>query len=337
MAGKFKKLTQQNEEQEREPIQLGAGLLNDVSKSFEVDREERVYIDMSRLQANSKNEYSVEDLEDLADAIKMAGGILQDLIVKPMDEDGYYYITTGERRWRAAQLLRDRGEYPGNHGNKVPCQIRDPQALELPLSDESKEDFSILVTNRYREKTDSDLFMEMKKWKKIFGELREQGIEYLTATKYEEDVSVGSSEKEGIQIKGVPTRNLVAQQLGVSTGQVSKMEAIERNASPSVLNGFMDNEIKLSEAEKISQLPQKVQEELMDEISQESKTDLKEKIRKHAEVTMTLTREQIQQSLDRLMTRIQEEIPGEQLELTDAQYKEYRKRISRLESFFREV
>ena len=49
---------------------------------------------MDLIQPNSKNEYSTEDLEDLA-AIKMAGGIWQDLIVKPQNEDGYYVLTTG--------------------------------------------------------------------------------------------------------------------------------------------------------------------------------------------------------------------------------------------------
>ena len=37
-------------------------------------KEERIYIDMDLIQPNSQNEYSTEDLEDLAAAIKMAGG-----------------------------------------------------------------------------------------------------------------------------------------------------------------------------------------------------------------------------------------------------------------------
>ena len=111
-------------------------------------KEERIYIDMDLIQPNSKNEYSTEDLEDLAAAIKMAGGIWQDLIVKPQNEDGYYVLTTGERRWRAACLLRDRGEYPEKYQGKVPCQIKDTSDLPLQLGEENKENFMRYLQER---------------------------------------------------------------------------------------------------------------------------------------------------------------------------------------------
>ena len=104
-------------------------------------KEERIYIDMDLIQPNSKNEYSTEDLEDLAAAIKMAGGIWQDLIVKPQNEDGYYVLTTGERRWRAACLLRDRGEYPEKYQGKVPCQIKDTSDLPFTIGRGKQREF----------------------------------------------------------------------------------------------------------------------------------------------------------------------------------------------------
>ena len=71
-----------------------------------------VYIDMDHLRPNKRNEYKMTDIENLSAMIKLSGGILQNLIVRPDEEEGYYIITTGERRWRAARLLRDQGEYP---------------------------------------------------------------------------------------------------------------------------------------------------------------------------------------------------------------------------------
>ena len=96
-----------------------------------------------------------------------------------MDEEGYYVLTTGERRWRGACLLRDRNEYPARYDNKVPCVIRDPVKIELPLNDEDKEDFAILVTNQYRVETDAILYMEMLQWKRIISNLKKAGVEYL--------------------------------------------------------------------------------------------------------------------------------------------------------------
>ena len=141
--------------------------------------DEIVYIDMDKILPNSRNKYEMTEIEEIAGMIKLAGGILQNLIVKPMDEEGYYVLTTGERRWRGACLLRDRNEYPARYDNKVPCVIRDPVKIELPLNDEDKEDFAILVTNQYRVKTDAILYMEMLQWKRIISNLKKAGVEYL--------------------------------------------------------------------------------------------------------------------------------------------------------------
>ena len=48
------------------------------------------------------------------------------MIVKPQNEDGYYVLTTGERRWRAACLLRDRGEYPESIRGKFHARSKIP-------------------------------------------------------------------------------------------------------------------------------------------------------------------------------------------------------------------
>ena len=180
-----------------------------------------VYIDMDHLRPNKRNEYKMTDIENLSAMIKLSGGILQNLIVRPDEEEGYYIITTGERRWRAARLLRDQGEYPEEFQNTVPCTVSDPEKIDLPLDRDAKEDFSILVTNQYRDKTDGELFMEIQKWKKIIGKLRQAGVEYLPA-------GYNDGEGEELQIKGKKTRDIVAAQLGVSDRQVTRFEGVEK-------------------------------------------------------------------------------------------------------------
>ncbi len=348
--GKFKKELKPKEGAEE--LQIGSWLLppDKIEKTDDTENsgkkeeweDQTVYIDMDSLRANGRNAYSVEDLEEMADAIVMAGGILQNLIVKPADADGIYEITTGERRWRGAMLAREQERYPAEYGNKVPCVIRDPRDVALPLSDESKEMFSILVTNQYREKTDGDIFMEIREWKKIFSELRKQGTEYLALKRFAdteagmETDGIDQEEKEpagaGIQIKGVPTRELVGRQMGISTGQVSRFENVEKNASEAVLESLMRDEITLGEAESLVSLPEPEQEELLEKKEQTGSIP-KEQIRKKQEERQEKIRfpkEKFMADTQSLMALIGD---GGR-ELTEEQYKKYQKCMAQLRKIF---
>lgn len=50
-----------------------------------------------------RQHFDLEKLQELADSIKSTGGLLQPIVVRPLN-DGKYEIVAGERRWRAAQL-----------------------------------------------------------------------------------------------------------------------------------------------------------------------------------------------------------------------------------------
>lgn len=69
-----------------------------------------------------RRDFNKEDLDDLATSI--AGrGIIQPIIVRPApNEDGFYQIVAGERRWRAAQQAKL---------HEVPVYIRDFDDEEL--------------------------------------------------------------------------------------------------------------------------------------------------------------------------------------------------------------
>ena len=232
--------------QEIEGMQkINSEVLKEVKHTVDGSKNEIVYIDMDKIRPNSRNQYEMTEIEEMAGMIKLAGGILQNLIVKPMDEEGYYVLTTGERRWRGARLLRDRNEYPAIFDNKVPCVIQDPVEIELPLNDEDKEDFAILVTNQYRVKTDAILYMEMLQWKRIISNLKKAGVEYLPK-------EFGSDQE--IKLKGKRTRELVAEQMNLSTGQVARFEKIEKHGSEELISKLMRNELNLPEAEELTKL-----------------------------------------------------------------------------------
>lgn len=333
--GKFKR-----PEKGDKPVEVGSWLIQDV----EHIQQQTVYIDMDEIKPNEKNAFSKEEIEKLAQMIKLGEGIWQDLVVKPKNAEGFYELTTGERRWRAAQLLRDRGEYPQTLQNKVPCTIKDPNTLVLPLSSESKEMFSILVTNQYRDKTDGDRMMEYQEWKKIFGELRKQGIvilyddgSYLTKEELKNMdegklQEIHEENKVGKQISGVKTRDLLAESMGVSTGQISRFETVKKKASDAVLESLLSDEINLGEAEKLAPLPKAVQEKLLHEKRETNELPIdKIKNEKIKQVpNMVLNRQLFEVDIK----EIELLFTGEAIEISNANYKLYKKCIAQLQHIF---
>ncbi len=66
--------------------------------------------------------FSTESLQQLADSIRESG-LIQPIVV--MRRDNHYYLIVGERRWRAAQLLK---------WEKIPAIIRKPADIERMVS-----------------------------------------------------------------------------------------------------------------------------------------------------------------------------------------------------------
>lgn len=281
---------------------------------------ETVYLDMDKLRPNSNNMYSMTQIEKLSDLIKLSGGILQNIIVLPADEEGYYTITTGERRWRAARLLQEKGLYPEKFEGKVPCTIRSLDDIDLPISKEMKEQFAILTTNQYRDKSDGEKMMEMQEWKKIIAALREAGAEYLP---------MHLTDGEQVKIKGTPTRELLAGQLGVSTGQIARMETVEKKGSPQLLDMLMNDSMDLSAAEEMLRLNEQEQNETLRQLKRKqrdkiTKTEVKAQVEKKLEKKQ-LDRNTVQAELEKITNNMADTVT-----LTDSEYKSYTKLVDKL-------
>ena len=81
--------------------------------------------------------FAEEPLRELADSIR-AHGILQPLVVRPMEEGGYQ-IVAGERRWRAARMA-GLSEVP-----VIIRQLGDDQTLEIAIIENlQREDLNIV-------------------------------------------------------------------------------------------------------------------------------------------------------------------------------------------------
>lgn len=78
-----------------------------------------VMIDAEDLMPSKDNFYTTEDINDLADAIELLGGIKQNLVVKP-EAHGKYEVIAGHRRRLASLKLIAEGKEEYRY---VPCRI----------------------------------------------------------------------------------------------------------------------------------------------------------------------------------------------------------------------
>lgn len=231
---------------------VGTGLLNKESVKLQTKRMEVEYIKISLVIPNKKNKFSMEDIKELAQLIDM-NGLEQPLVVRK-SEDGNYILLTGHRRLEAILYLREIGKWVAD---SVPCIVKNLDDIKLPLSDDLKENLAILSTNQVRNKTDADLNLEVKMWSEIYKELKEKGIEYLPVGLNED------GEEIQMHLKGKKKREFVAESMGMSTGQVSKFEAVEKNGTDELKAALLENKVNIRVASEISKKPEEEQKKLL--------------------------------------------------------------------------
>ena len=103
------------------------GLMNEKSKKTgEKQKYEMRTINIGQIIGNPANSkiYTTEDIGRLADSIGLAGRGLQNLVVKPADENGKYMLISGHRRLKACNHLVSRGKL--EFGN-VQCLIENEE------------------------------------------------------------------------------------------------------------------------------------------------------------------------------------------------------------------
>lgn len=223
-------------------------LLSDVSLEKKSGVQEIVWIPRGQIRKNKRNGYAIGDIDGLAADIKH-GGLAQPLEVY-QTKDGMYELLTGERRLTAIdQLIAD-----GDWNADIPCLVRELSDYKVNLSDEAKELYAIIRTNRFnRTKTDSDLLFEAMELKKIVEELRKNG---------EKELWFGEELSGGIELSG-RTREIVGKALDISNGQVAKIEAITKNGILEVLEAIREQRMSIAAAYLLSMIEKTEQEAFM--------------------------------------------------------------------------
>ena len=237
----------------------GAGLLNEASKNLAKNNMEITYIPRDEIYKNPKNEYSISDIENLADLIYVMG-LREPLGVKP--EGSGYKLIEGERRLTAIDKLIADGKCEGD----IPCIIREKELkvnLDI-LSDEEKEILEIAGTNAGQRKySEADYLFEVEKLEPIYKKLKASGIGEFT---YESD----TGEKITQSLTGKKSRELLAERLNVSPAQVGKISKVANSGTEELKEAVKDGTANIAVAAEIAAMEKEDQKRLIEQHQKEN-------------------------------------------------------------------
>lgn len=237
----------------------GAGLLNEASKNLAKNNMEIMYIPRAEIYKNPKNEYSISDIENLADLIYVMG-LREPLGIKP--EGSGYKLIEGERRLTAIDKLITDGKWEGD----IPCIIREKE-LKVNvdvLSDEEKEILEIAGTNAGQRKySEADYLFEVEKLEPIYKKLKASGIGEFT---YESD----TGEKITQSLTGKKSRELLAERLNVSPAQVGKISKVANNGTEELKEAVKEGTANIAVAAEIASMEKEDQKRLIEQHQKEN-------------------------------------------------------------------
>lgn len=228
----------------------GEGLLNEISKMQKVNEMQIIYILPDQIDKAEENEgISIDRIEELADSIADVG--LINALVLRQKEDGRYRIVAGERRYTAILSLIEDGRWEKDR--PIKSSLFDPQLIDLPLTEEEKEDYVRATENaEQRNKTDGDKLLQMRKLMKIYEKLRENGA-----------------------ISNVKTRALLAADMKMAPSHAAQFMKVDAKGSDELIDAVLDNQVSVSAASTIAGLPQEEQKEIVEKALQEKQDDKK--------------------------------------------------------------
>lgn len=174
--------------------------------------------DIYDLIPSKDNFYSVEDVQDLKQSIELLG-ILQPLLVTN-EENGKRRIIAGHRRRLAIMQLVDEGKERFRY---VPIMVKLTKNAIL-------DRLALIMTNRFREKTDWEKMTESIETEKLVQELKEQ-----------------------MDIPG-RTRDLLAEIVDASPATLGRYKAIYNNLTEELMTEFKAGKIGVSVIYEVSGL-----------------------------------------------------------------------------------
>jgi ParB-like chromosome segregation protein Spo0J len=201
-------------------------------------------IDVDELHESGSNFFDMSRIEELAETIYEQGGVMENLIVTPREEGGYEIISGHRRTAAVRELLRQDKRV----GRVLPCLVRN-------YADEDEKQIEIILMN-----VSARILTNAEMWKsyEITNEILKQ--------------------KKKLGEKFGQVQYKLAELLGVSTGQVAKMQNIDRKATPEVKAALESGDISIHTADKIAKLADEEQKRVLETNPQVKPKDIEKSI-----------------------------------------------------------
>lgn len=199
-------------------------LMSDASRqASERPKYEAVRLPISKLYPDPANAkiYSIESIEELADSIELAGGVMHNLVVREQDTDGRYQIISGERRWTACKYLVEHGKEQYGEVGCLIEHVHDEDTLQLML---------VLANSTARQLTDAEKMRQAEALTTVLTRMRKEG-----------------------KVQG-RVRDLVGKMLKTTSGQLARYHAIQANLQGGLRDKFERGEVGVSVAYEASKL-----------------------------------------------------------------------------------
>lgn len=198
-------------------------------------------ISIRKMYSNDRNFYSMEGIEELAQDI-LAVGLIQNMVVayEPC-ERGEYKIIAGERRWRALNMLLEKGY---EEFEIATCQIKTPK-------EEHEETVQLILANAYRDKTVMDVLEEERKLKEALQFMKKNGIPL-----------------QGYTLDSGRLRDVIADILNTTGTKIAQIESINNRLIPEFTQELKEGRLTFSAAYEISGMDEDRQKEMLEQYRQ---------------------------------------------------------------------
>lgn len=224
-------------------LQLDAGIAKDMkSAAFDSFIDNIKMIDVKEILPSEKNFYKMSAIELLADDIEREG-LKHNLVVVKDPSTGCYEVKSGHRRLAAIELLIKEKRIKNT---KIPCIVDGEKT-------EAENEFDLIMLNATQRKyTDAETMSEYERLSETLKALKNEG--------------------KGLSGR---IRDNIATLLGVSNGQVGKLDNIKNNAAEEVKEAVKSGEMSISTANEVAKLAPEKQKEIVKQKPDISSADVK--------------------------------------------------------------
>lgn len=194
-------------------------------------------ISIRKIYSNDRNFYSMPGIEQLAQEI-LAVGLMENMTVAYAPcERGEYKIIAGERRWRALNLLLEKGY---EDFETVTCQIKS-------AAEENEEMVQLIIANAYRDKTIADMLEEEKRLKESLQYMKDNGLTL-----------------QGYKLDSGRLRDVIASIMNTTGTKIAQIESINKHLIPEFSAELKEGRLTFSAAYEISGMAEDKQMELLE-------------------------------------------------------------------------